>query len=61
MNAHDFGYNGEPDADRIANYLDEKAARFNALAGKTGNLELRTRANTLNVAASDIRAELFKD
>src|SRR3546814_11462392 len=61
MTTHEFGSNGEPDADRIATYLDVKAQRFNDLARRTGDLELRVRANTLNVAASDIRAGLFED
>src|SRR3546814_19471247 len=59
MTTHEFGSNGEPDADRIATYLDVKAQRFNDLARRTGDLELRVRANTLNIAASDIRSGLF--
>lgn len=55
------GHNGKPDADRIADYLESKAERFNDRAGRTGNPELRARATTLNAAASDIRARLFED
>src|SRR3546814_16045943 len=60
MTTHEFGSNGEPDADRIATYLDVTAQRFNDLARRTGDLELRVRANTLNVAASPIRAGIFE-
>ena len=55
------GHNGKPDADRIADYLESKAQRFIDRAAKSGNPELRTRASTLEVAASDIRARLFED
>lgn len=55
------GHKGKPDADRIADYLEGKADRFNDRAGRTGDAELRTRATTLNAAASDIRARLFED
>lgn len=55
------GHNGKPDSDRIADYLEGKADRFNDRAGRTGDAELRTRATTLNAAASDIRARLFED
>src|SRR3546814_13568465 len=61
MTTHEFGSNGEPDADRIATYLDVKAQRFNDLARRTGELALRVRANTLNVDASDITAGIFED
>ena len=56
-----LGHNGKPDADRIADYLEGKAQRFNDRAGQTGNTDLRARATTLNAAASDIRARLFED
>ena len=55
------GHNGNPDAARIADYLESKSERFNDRAGRTGNSELRSRATTLNAAASDIRARLFED
>jgi hypothetical protein len=55
------GHNGKPDADRIADYLESKAERFNDRASRTGNHDLRARATTLNAAASDIRARLFED
>lgn len=56
-----LGHNGPAEADRIADYLEGKAERFNERAGQTGNVDLRTRATTLNAAASDIRARLFED
>ncbi|MBL9065346.1 MAG: hypothetical protein JNN10_03530 [Sphingopyxis sp.] len=56
-----LGHNGLPDADRIADYLEGKAQRFADRAGRTGDAELRSRATTLNAAASDIRARLFED
>jgi len=55
------GHNGEPDADRIAAYIEHRAERFNDRAAVTGNAELLTRATTLNAVASDIRARLFED
>lgn len=55
------GHNGKPEADRIADYLEGKAERFKDRAGRTGDVDLRTRASTLNAAASDIRARLFDD
>lgn len=55
------GHNGKSDADRIADYLESKAERLNDRAGRTGNTDLRTRATTLNAAASDIRARLFEE
>lgn len=55
------GPNGRPEADRIADYLEGKAERFKNRAGRTGDVDLRTRASTLNAAASDIRARLFDD
>lgn len=58
---HSTGHNGQPDADRIADYLEGKAQRFNDRAEQTGNTVLRMRATTLNAAASDIRARLFED
>ena len=57
----DFGHNGLPDADRIAEYIEHRAERFSDRAAKTGNPELRSRATTLNAVASDIRAHLFED
>lgn len=55
------GHNGKPDADRIADYLEGKAERFKSQATKTGNVDLRSHATALAVAASDIRARLFED
>lgn len=55
------GHNGKPVADRIADYLEGKAERFNDRSERTGDIDLRTRASTLNAAASDIRARLFDD
>lgn len=55
------GHNGEPDADRIAAYIEQRAERFNDRAAATGRTELLTRATTLNAMASDIRARLFED
>lgn len=55
------GHNGEPDADRIAAYIEHRAERFSDRAAVTGNAELLTRATTLNAVASDIRARLFED
>ena len=54
------GHNGKPTAERIADYLEGKAERFNDRARQTGNPEMRARATTLHVAASDIRARLFE-
>ena len=58
---HSPRHNGQPDADRIADYLEGKAQRFNDRAGRTGDTDLLTRATTLNAVASDIRARLFED
>lgn len=55
------GHNGKPDAVRIADYLEGKAERFKSHVAKTGNIDLRSHATALVVAASDIRARLFED
>jgi hypothetical protein len=55
------GHNGKPDAERIADYIEHRAERFTDRAAVTGNIELLTRATTLNAVASDIRARLFDD
>ena len=54
-------HNRQPDAERIVEYLEGKARRYNDRAGRTGDADLRTRATTLNAAASDIRARLFEE
>jgi hypothetical protein len=56
-----LGHNGPSEAERIADYLEGKAQRFNDRAGRTGDAELRARGTMLNAAASDIRARLFED
>lgn len=56
-----LGHNGASEAERIADYLDKRADRFNAYAARTGNTEARTRANALQVEAGNIRAGLIED
>lgn len=56
-----IGHNGPTEADRIADYLDRRADRFNAYAQRTGNLDARTRASALQVEAGNIRAGLMED
>ena len=55
------GHNGPLGAERIAGYLDRRADRLLAYARKTGSSDARTRANALQVEASNIRAGLVED
>ena len=55
------GHNGPSGAERIADYLDRRADRLLAYARKTGSGDARTRANALQVEASNIRAGLVED
>lgn len=55
------GHGHQPEVEKITEYLEGKARRYNDRAGRTGDEDLRTRATTLNAAASDIRAGLFED
>ena len=55
------GHNGPLGAERIADYLDRRADRLLAYARKTGSGDAHTRANALQVEASNIRAGLVED
>ncbi|HEV7340176.1 MAG TPA: hypothetical protein VGN68_00940 [Sphingopyxis sp.] len=55
------GHNGLSDADRIADYLDQRACRFREYAAKTGSADARTRASALLIEAGNIRAGLIED
>ncbi len=56
-----IGHNGPSGDERIADYLDRRADRLLAYARKTGNGDAHTRANALQVEASNIRASLVED
>ena len=56
-----IGHNGPSGAERIPDYLDRRADRLLAYARKTGSGDAHTRANALQVEASNIRAGLVED
>jgi len=55
------GHNGPPIADRIADYMEDRARRYRDRAAKTGSPDLLTRVTTLDAVTSDIRARLYED
>lgn len=56
-----IGHNHPPDADRIADYIEDRARRYRSKAAETGSADLLTRATTLDAVTSDIRARLYED
>lgn len=56
-----IGHNVPSDADRIADYIEDRARRYRDRAAQTGNPELLTRAVTADAMASDVRARLYED
>ncbi len=56
-----IGHNGPSDAERIADYIEDRARRYRDRAARTGNSELLTRAVTADAMASDVRARLYED
>lgn len=56
-----IGHNGPPDADRIADYIEDRARRYRDRAARTGNPDLLTRATTADSMTSDVRARLYED
>lgn len=56
-----IGHNGPSDADRIADYIEDRARRYRDRAARMGNPDLLTRATTADAVASDVRARLYED
>lgn len=56
-----IGHNGPSDADRIADYIEDRARRYRDRAARTGNPDLLIRATTADAMASDVRARLYED